>query len=107
MPHSLRAPIWFYRARLGWLFGHRPLSIAHRGRRTPARGRAPRPGRAEVAVIAAWGLEPDWYRNFLMRAWHDSAGIPGGFMWLFDDIQQCAAQGSPADYARAINNATG
>ncbi|HKN54124.1 MAG TPA: carbohydrate-binding protein [Amycolatopsis sp.] len=42
-----------------------------------------------------------------MRAWHTSAGIPGGFMWLYDDIRACSAQGTAADYARAINNATG
>lgn len=38
-----------------------------------------------------------------MRVWQ----VPGGFMWLFDDIQACSAQGSAADYANAINNATG
>lgn len=42
-----------------------------------------------------------------MRSWHTSAGIPGGFMWLYDDIQQCSASGAAADYAQAINNATG
>jgi hypothetical protein len=41
-----------------------------------------------------------------MRSWHDSAGIPGGFMWLYD-IKQCSASGTAADYAPAINNATG
>jgi hypothetical protein len=41
-----------------------------------------------------------------MRSWHSSAGIPGGFMWLYDDIKQCSASGTAADYARAINNAT-
>ncbi|MFI5845279.1 discoidin domain-containing protein [Catenuloplanes sp. NPDC051500] len=42
-----------------------------------------------------------------MRSWQTSAGIQGGFMWLYDDMQACAAQGSPAAYAAAINNATG
>ncbi|RSN45818.1 lysyl endopeptidase [Amycolatopsis sp. WAC 04197] len=41
-----------------------------------------------------------------MRAWKSSAGIPGGFMWLYDDIKKCSAQGTAADYARAINTAT-
>jgi hypothetical protein len=42
-----------------------------------------------------------------MSAWHASAGIPGGFMWLYDDIQKCSSQGTAADYAQAINTATG
>jgi hypothetical protein len=41
-----------------------------------------------------------------MRSWHNSANIPGGFMWLYDDIKQCSGSGTAADYARAINNAT-
>jgi hypothetical protein len=42
-----------------------------------------------------------------MQAWRASAGIPGGFMWLYDDIQACAAQYPASAYASAINNATG
>jgi hypothetical protein len=42
-----------------------------------------------------------------MTAWHNSAGVQGGFMWLFDDIQNCSGQGTAAEYAAAINNATG
>jgi len=42
-----------------------------------------------------------------MTSWRNSAGIQGGFMWLFDDIQRCSSQGTAADYAAAINNATG
>ena len=38
-----------------------------------------------------------------MRTWHENAAIPGGFMWLYDDMRQC---GTPADYASAINDAT-
>jgi hypothetical protein len=41
-----------------------------------------------------------------MRSWHNSAGILGGFMWLYDDIKACSSSGTAADYARAINNAT-
>jgi len=33
----LRAPILLYRARAGWLLGHRFVYVAHRGRRTGAR----------------------------------------------------------------------
>jgi len=65
----LRLPIWPYRARLGWLFGHRLVYVAHRGRRTGARREvvveAVRfdPAIPEVTVVAAWGGTPDWYRN--------------------------------------------
>ncbi len=40
-----------------------------------------------------------------MSGWRASAGIPGGFMWLYDDMQACASQGVPAAYAAAINSA--
>ncbi|MEV0055407.1 nitroreductase family deazaflavin-dependent oxidoreductase [Saccharopolyspora shandongensis] len=65
----LRAPIWLYRARLGWLAGHRLLYLAHRGRRTGARREVVvevvsyDPAVPEVVVVAAWGKNPDWYRN--------------------------------------------
>jgi hypothetical protein len=42
-----------------------------------------------------------------MQAWKASAGIPGGFMWLYDDIQACSGQYPASAYASAINNATG
>jgi deazaflavin-dependent oxidoreductase (nitroreductase family) len=65
----LRLPIWLYRVHLGWVFGHRLVYIAHRGRSTGARREVvvevvrfdkvvP-----EVTVIAAWGGTPQWYRN--------------------------------------------
>jgi PKD repeat protein len=40
-----------------------------------------------------------------MSNWKSSAGIAGGFMWLYDDIQACGAQGTAAQYAAAINTA--
>ncbi|ALN59227.1 protease 1 [Lysobacter enzymogenes] len=40
-----------------------------------------------------------------MAGWKTSAGINGGFLWLYDDIQKCWAQGTSAQYAAAINNA--
>ena len=39
-----------------------------------------------------------------MRSWRSSAGITGGFMWLYDDMKKCSAQGTAAAYARAIRN---
>lgn len=68
---ALRAPIWLYRARLGWVFGHRLVYLAHRGRRTGTRRdvviEAVRydPAAPSVTVVAAWGKNPDWYRNLL------------------------------------------
>lgn len=65
----LRLPIWLYRARLGRLLGHRLLYLAHRGRRTGARREVVAetvrydPGLPEAVVVAAWGKDPDWYRN--------------------------------------------
>lgn len=67
----LRAPIWLYRARLGWLTANRLLYLAHRGRKTGARREVVvetvRYDREipEVVVIAAWGKDPDWYKNLL------------------------------------------
>lgn len=44
--------------------------------------------------------------NSKMAAWKTSANIPGGFMWLYDDIEKCSAPGrTTADYANAINTA--
>lgn len=65
----LRAPIWLYRARLGFLLGHRMAYLRHRGRRSGAHRevvvevvrfdrRIP-----EFTVIAAWGGVPQWYHN--------------------------------------------
>lgn len=65
----LRSPIWFYRAGLGALFGHRLLYLAHRGRRTGARREVVvevvryDPAGPEAVVVAAWGGTPDWFRN--------------------------------------------
>ncbi|MER7078250.1 deazaflavin-dependent oxidoreductase, nitroreductase family [Saccharopolyspora kobensis] len=65
----LRAPIYLYRAGLGFLAGHRFVYLAHRGRRTGARREVVvevvryDPDIPEVVVVAAWGRNPDWYRN--------------------------------------------
>ena len=40
-----------------------------------------------------------------MTNWRSSAGITGGFMWLYDDMLSCSSGGTPADYAAAINQA--
>lgn len=37
-----------------------------------------------------------------MRGWENSTGIAGGFMWLWDAIEDGDAPNSPSDYAAAI-----
>lgn len=67
----VRAPLWLYRARLGWLLGHRLVYIVHRGRRSGARREVVAEAvgydraRPEIVVIAAWGRDPDWYHNLV------------------------------------------
>ena len=65
----LRAPLWLYRARLGWLLGSRFICLVHRGRRSGRLHRAVLEvvhfdrERPELAVIAGWGPRTQWYRN--------------------------------------------
>jgi deazaflavin-dependent oxidoreductase (nitroreductase family) len=65
----LRAPIWLYRLRLGWLADHRLVYIAHRGRRSGKRRETVVevaryfPAIPAVVVVAAWGKHTDWYLN--------------------------------------------
>ena len=40
-----------------------------------------------------------------MSAWKATAGISGGFMWLYDDMQACGAGAGAAQYAQAIEAA--
>jgi deazaflavin-dependent oxidoreductase (nitroreductase family) len=64
-----RLPAWLYRARLGFLAGHRFLLLTHRGRQsgrlydTPLEVVRYDPARREATVISAWGDAADWYRN--------------------------------------------
>ncbi|SDI25121.1 deazaflavin-dependent oxidoreductase, nitroreductase family [Sinosporangium album] len=64
-----RAPIWLYRAGLGWILGNRFAFLATRGRNSGSR----RETVVEVAdldrysgtvyVVSGWGERSDWYRN--------------------------------------------
>ncbi|HCU92327.1 MAG TPA: nitroreductase family deazaflavin-dependent oxidoreductase, partial [Actinobacteria bacterium] len=63
-----RLPVWLYRARLGWLLGHRFVLINHIGR-TSGRVRQVVVEVAEhdrvsgaVAVVSGFGPGSDWYR---------------------------------------------
>lgn len=63
----VRAPIWIYRARLGWLFGQRLLLLEHTGRKSGQ----PRYVVLEVvdrrlggySVVAGFGERAQWLRN--------------------------------------------
>jgi hypothetical protein len=53
------------------------------------------------------GDSPAEFRS-TMGSWHRDAGVPGGFLWLYDDVMKCqpATGYTVADYAAAINQAT-
>ncbi|MGC2239816.1 MAG: nitroreductase family deazaflavin-dependent oxidoreductase [Acidimicrobiia bacterium] len=62
-----RAPIWLYRARLGFLLGKRFCMIEHRGRKTGRMRRTilevvARSG-GSIYVAAAWGRKAEWLKN--------------------------------------------
>jgi deazaflavin-dependent oxidoreductase (nitroreductase family) len=66
-------PIVLYRARLGWLLGHRFLLLTHQGRVT---GKAHHTvlevvrydeSRQESIVLSAYGTRADWYQNTRAR----------------------------------------
>ncbi len=66
----VRAPIWLYRARLGFLFGSRMLMLEHRGRKTGARRfvvlevvdhRTP----DTYVVASGFGERAQWFRNLI------------------------------------------
>ncbi|ATY13993.1 nitroreductase family deazaflavin-dependent oxidoreductase [Amycolatopsis sp. AA4] len=64
----MRAPIWLYRARLGFLFGSRLLLLEHVGRKTGARRYVVlevlgRPTRDAYVVASGFGDRAQWYRN--------------------------------------------
>ena len=66
---AFRAPIWLYRANLGWLLGHRFVLLTHTGRKSGL----PRHTVLEVVrydqpsgaciVASGWNTQSDWYLN--------------------------------------------
>jgi deazaflavin-dependent oxidoreductase (nitroreductase family) len=64
-----RAPVYLYRWRCGWLFGHRFLLLIHVGRRTGLRHHTVlevieyRKEGPEAVVMSAFGPNADWFRN--------------------------------------------
>jgi deazaflavin-dependent oxidoreductase (nitroreductase family) len=68
----VRAPVWLYRARLGFVFGSRLLMLEHTGRTTGARRFAvlevvarPRPG--TYVIASGFGARAQWFRNVRVR----------------------------------------
>lgn len=64
----VRAPIWLYRARLGFVFGARLLMLEHLGRNSGLKRYVvlevidePKPGR--YVVVSGFGRRAQWYRN--------------------------------------------
>lgn len=69
----VRAPIWLYRAGLGFVFGARLLMLEHTGRSSGARRYVvleviEHPARDEYVVVAGFGRHSHWYRNVLANA---------------------------------------
>ena len=65
--HILHAPVWLFRARLGFLFGKRFVMLEHVGRRSARLRQTPlevihRDGDAYI-VCSGTGPNADWYRN--------------------------------------------
>jgi deazaflavin-dependent oxidoreductase (nitroreductase family) len=64
----VRAPIWLFRARLGFLTASRLLMLEHTGRRTGARHYVvlevvSRPGPGQYVVASGFGQRAQWFRN--------------------------------------------
>ena len=65
----LGLPVYLYRARLGFLLGHRFLVLVHDGRRTGRRHETPLevvrydPSTDEATVVAGWGRKTAWLHN--------------------------------------------
>ncbi|MEV4239179.1 nitroreductase family deazaflavin-dependent oxidoreductase [Nocardia sp. NPDC050408] len=63
-----RAPIWLYRAGLGFLFGTRMLMLQHIGRTSGERRFVvlevvDRPAPDEFVIVSGFGTKAQWYRN--------------------------------------------
>ncbi|MEE3851588.1 nitroreductase family deazaflavin-dependent oxidoreductase [Gordonia sp. LSe1-13] len=64
----VRAPIWLFRARLGFLFGGRMLLLEHTGR-TTGRPRyvvleaVEHPAPTRVVVASGFGIRSQWFQN--------------------------------------------
>lgn len=65
---AVRAPIWLYRRRLGFLLGSRMLMLEHTGRtsglpRYVCLEVVDRPARDILVIASGFGTSSQWYRN--------------------------------------------
>lgn len=66
----VRAPIWLYQARLGFLFGSRTLMLEHVGRKSGAKRFVVlevvgRPASDTYVVASGFGERAQWFRNLI------------------------------------------
>jgi len=72
--YLLRAPVYLYRCRLGWLLGHRFLLLDHTGRSTGRRHQTVlevveyRKDGPEAVVVNGFGPDSDWILNIEAKA---------------------------------------
>lgn len=63
----LHAPVWVFRARLGFLMGHRLVMLEHKGRRSGKLRQTPlevvRRHNDSYILCSGTGPNADWYRN--------------------------------------------
>lgn len=77
----VRAPIWLFRARLGFLMGSRILLLEHTGRisgkaRTVVLEVVAHPDRDVFVIVSGFGDRAQWYRNVRAQpAVHVSSGF--------------------------------
>ncbi|MGH3436950.1 MAG: nitroreductase family deazaflavin-dependent oxidoreductase [Sciscionella sp.] len=78
----VRAPIWLYRAGLGFAFGSRLLMLEHIGRKSGARRFVvlevvEHLSHDEYVIVAGFGTRAQWYRNILANP---TVRVSSGFL---------------------------
>jgi len=96
----MRAPVWIYRARLGFLFGSRILMLEHIGRKTGARRYAVlevvgHPAPDAYVIASGFGERAQWFAN-LMANPHVRVSVAG------HGPRDATARRLPADEADAV-----
>ncbi|GGR69383.1 nitroreductase family deazaflavin-dependent oxidoreductase [Nocardioides luteus] len=99
----VRAPIWLYRHRAGWLFGSRMLMLEHVGRRSGALRYVclevvERPSASEIVVVSGFGERAQWYQNLLAEP---SCRVSIGFRHNIDTEARFLSE---AESAAALQN---
>jgi deazaflavin-dependent oxidoreductase (nitroreductase family) len=101
----VRAPIWLYRVRLGFVLGHRMLLLETVGRKTGARRYAvlevvERPARDEYVIVSGFGKRSQWYQNVIADPHvRVSVGFLHGIPALATPLGRDSAKAALARYA--------